>query len=192
MTTKTPFIIYAESTPNPEVMKFVSNKILTSESKECLTINEAEGWPLLQNIFQFPFVKEIFIASNYISIKKHLTVEWFDISNQVRIFIQDQLNNDVAINLVADIQEIKNKEVDKKSALTLEIEKILETSIRPSIQMDGGDIELVSCKNGIIKVFLKGACSGCPSSQMTLKNGIEVLLKEKFPKKIKEVIAINT
>ena len=192
MTTKIPFIIYAESTPNPEVMKFVSNKILTSESKECLTINEAEGWPLLQNIFQFPFVKEIFIASNYISIKKHLAVEWFDISNQVRIFIQDQLNNDVAINLVADIQEIKNKEVDKKSAFTLEIEKILETSIRPSIQMDGGDIELVSCKNGIIKVFLKGACSGCPSSQMTLKNGIEVLLKEKFPKKIKEVIAINT
>ena len=101
-------------------------------------------------------------------------MEWFDISNQVRIFIQDQLNNDVVINLAADIKEIKNKE-DKKSALTLEIEKILETSIRPSIQMDGGDIELVSCKNGIIKVFLKGACSGCPSSQMTLKNGIEVL-----------------
>jgi len=191
MTIKIPFIIYAESTPNPDVMKFVSNKILTTESKECLTINEAEGWPLLKNIFQFPFVKEVFIASNYISIKKHPTVEWFDISNQIRIFIQDQLNNDVKINLISAIKE-KTKDPVKKSKLTLEIEKILETSIRPSIQMDGGDIELVSCKDGIIKVFLKGACSGCPSSQMTLKNGIEVLLKEKFPKKIKEVIAINT
>ncbi len=191
MTTKMPFIIYAESTPNPDVMKFVSNKMLTAESKECLTINDAERWPLLQNIFQFPFVKEIFIASNYISIKKHPTVEWFDISNQVRIFIQDQLNNDVKINLFSDVKE-KAKSTVKKSKLTLDIEEILETSIRPSIQMDGGDIELISCKDGIIKVFLKGACSGCPSSQMTLKNGIEVLLKEKFPDKIKEVVAINT
>ena len=191
MTTKMPFIIYAESTPNPDVMKFVSNKMLTTESKECLTINDAERWPLLQNIFQFPFVKEIFIASNYISIKKHPTVEWFDISNQVRIFIQDQLNNDVKINLFSDVKE-KAKSTVKKSKLTLDIEKILETSIRPSIQMDGGDIELISCKDGIIKVFLKGACRGCPSSQMTLKNGIEVLLKEKFPDKIKEVVAINT
>ena len=191
MTTKMPFVIYAESTPNPDVMKFVSNKMLTTESKECLAINDAERWPLLQNIFQFPFVKEIFIASNYISIKKHRTVEWFDISNQVRIFIQDQLNNDVKINLFSDVKE-KAKSTVKKSKLTLDIEEILETSIRPSIQMDGGDIELISCKDGIIKVFLKGACSGCPSSQMTLKNGIEVLLKEKFPNKIKEVVAINT
>ena len=191
MTTKMPFIIYAESTPNPDVMKFVSNKMLTAESKECLTINEADGWPLLKNIFQFPFVKEVFIASNYISIKKHNTVEWFDITNQVRIFIQDQLNNDVTINLFTDLKE-KSKSAVKKSKLTLEIEEILETNIRPSIQMDGGDIELISCKDGIIKVFLKGACSGCPSSQMTLKNGIEVLLKENFPDKIKEVVAINT
>ena len=86
MTTKIPFIIYAESTPNPDVMKFVSNKMLTNESKECLTINDAERWPLLQNIFQFPFVKEIFIKL-YL-YKKHPTVEWFDISNQVRIFIK--------------------------------------------------------------------------------------------------------
>ena len=191
MTTKIPFIIYAESTPNPDVMKFVSNKMLTAESKECLTINDADKWPLLQSIFQFPFVKEIFIASNYISIKKHPTVEWFDISNQVRIFIQDQLNNDVEINFFSDVKQ-NAKTTVKKSKLTLEIEEILETSIRPSIQMDGGDIELVSCKDGIIKVFLKGACSGCPSSQMTLKNGIEVLLKEKFPNKVKEVVAINT
>ena len=80
----------------------------------------------------------------------------------------------------------------KKSKLMLEIEEVITLNIRPNIQMDGGDIELVSFENGIVKLFLKGACSGCPSSQMTLKNGIEVLLKDKFSDKIKEVIAINT
>ena len=192
MADKMPFIIYSESTPNPDVMKFVSNKILTENSKECLTRVDSEGWPLLKNIFQFPFVKEVFIASNYISIKKISSVDWFDISNQIRIFIQEQLNTNVQVCLQNTIQrEVSNNAVIK-SKFALEVEEIIQTRIRPNVQMDGGDIELVSCKDGIVQVFLKGACSGCPSSQMTLKSGIEVLLKETFPNKIKEVVAINT
>ena len=187
-----PFIIYAESTPNPDVMKFVSNKILAEESKECLNKQDSEDWPLLHNIFQFPFVKEVFISSNYISIKKNSSIDWLDISNQVRIFIQEQLNTGVKICVSNIIKTDLKKSPIIKSKFALGVEDIIQTHIRPNIQMDGGDIELVSCKDGIIKVFLKGACSGCPSSQMTLKNGIEVLLKEKFPGKIKEVIAINT
>ena len=192
MEDKMPFIIYAESTPNPDVMKFVSNKILAEESKECLNKQDSEDWPLLHNIFQFPFVKEVFISSNYISIKKNSSIDWLDISNQVRIFIQEQLNTGVKICVSNIIKTDLKKSPIIKSKFALGVEDIIQTHIRPNIQMDGGDIELVSCKDGIIKVFLKGACSGCPSSQMTLKNGIEVLLKEKFPGKIKEVIAINT
>ena len=79
-----------------------------------------------------------------------------------------------------------------KQNITKTLEKVINTSIKPNIQMDGGDIELVSCTNKIVKVFLKGACSGCPSSQMTLKQGIETLLKDKFPNEVSEVIAINT
>jgi Fe-S cluster biogenesis protein NfuA len=192
MSEKIPFIIYAESTPNPSVMKFVSNKILTETTKEITNIQESSGWPLLQQIFEFPFVKEIFISNNYISIKKHDTAEWTHITNQIRIFIQDKLNSNILI--------CENKQLDKesvnikknKSKLEIQIEDVINTNIKPNIQMDGGDIELVSCVNKTVKVFLKGACSGCPSSQMTLKHGIETLLKEKFPNKINEVIAINT
>ena len=191
MSKQTPFIIYTESTPNPAVMKFVSNKILTEHSKECFQLDDTNGWPLLTNIFSFPFVKEIFINNNYISIKKHDNIDWFDISNQIRIFIQDQLNKNITVCLLDSSLKKSNTNL-KKSKLMLEIEELIKVNIRPSIQMDGGDVELVSFKNGVVKLFLKGACSGCPSSQMTLKNGIEVLLKDKFSDRIKEVIAINT
>ena len=192
MSDKIPFIIYAESTPNPSVMKFVSNKILTEITKEITNIQEASGWPLLQQIFEFPFVKEIFISNNYISIKKHDTAEWTHITNQIRIFIQDKLNSDI---LICENKQLEKESVNikkNKSKLEIQIEDVINTNIKPNIQMDGGDIELVSCVNKTVKVFLKGACSGCPSSQMTLKHGIETLLKERFPNKINEVIAINT
>jgi len=192
MSEKIPFIIYAESTPNPSVMKFVSNKILTETTKEITNIQEASGWPLLQQIFEFPFVKEIFISNNYISIKKHDTAEWTHITNQIRIFFQDKLNSNIPIceNKQLEKESVNTKK--NKSKLERQIEDVINTNIKPNIQMDGGDIELVSCVNKTVKVFLKGACSGCPSSQMTLKHGIETLLKEKFPNKINEVIAINT
>ena len=192
MKQKTPFIIYSESTPNPGVMKFVSNKNLTTQSKEVSNINETTGWPLLKNIFSFPFVNEIFISNNYISIKKHANVEWDYITNQIRIFIQEELNNNVKVCEIdyAEIPAESNKNM--KSEFHIKVEQIINANIKPNIQMDGGDIELVSCEDGIIKVFLKGACSGCPSSQMTLKNGIETLLKEQFPNEINDVIAINT
>ena len=192
MDIKTPFIIYSESTPNPAVMKFVSNKILTETSKEITNPSETKDWPLLEKIFQFPFVEEIFISNNYISIKKNPNVEWSHIANQIRIFIQDALNSNVEICINHKLtQQSANKKEDQ-SEIELEIEQVINAHIKPNIQMDGGDIELVSCENKIVKVFLKGACSGCPSSQMTLKHGIETMLKEKFPNQVSEVVAINT
>jgi Fe-S cluster biogenesis protein NfuA len=188
---KTPYIIYSESTPNPAVMKFVSNKLLASEAKEYLDINATEKSTLMRKLFTFPFVKEIFISNNYISVKKHETVNWMDITNQLRILIQESLNNDIIIYSKNKPEKNKNKSMHKKSKIMIQIEQILDQHIRPGIQMDGGDIELFSFNNGILKVFLKGACSGCPSSQMTLKNGIETLLKDKLPEQITEVVAIN-
>ena len=188
---KTPYIIYSESTPNPAVMKFVSNKLLASEAKEYLDINATEKSTLMRKLFTFPFVKEIFISNNYISVKKHETVNWMDITNQLRILIQESLNNDIIIYSKNKPEKNKNKSMHKKSKIMIQIEQILDQHIRPGIQMDGGDIELFSFNKGILKVFLKGACSGCPSSQMTLKNGIETLLKDKLPEQITEVVAIN-
>ena len=188
---KTPYIIYSESTPNPAVMKFVSNKLLASEAKEYLDINATEKSTLMRKLFTFPFVKEIFISNNYISVKKHDTVNWMDITNQLRILIQESLNNDIIICSKNKPEKNKNASMHKKSKIMIQIEQILDQHIRPGIQMDGGDIELFSFNNGVLKVFLKGACSGCPSSQMTLKNGIETLLKDKLPEQITEVVAIN-
>jgi|TARA_Y100000994_G_scaffold159072_1_gene130397 Fe-S cluster biogenesis protein NfuA len=192
MISKTPFVIYSESTPNPSVMKFVANKNLTNNSKEARNIEETKGWPLLESIFSLPFVKEIFISNNYISIKKHDTVEWMEITNHIRIFIQEKLNNNTQVCKERYINTVKSNTKKNKSNFYIEVENIINTSIKANIQMDGGDIELISCDDGIIKVFLKGACSGCPSSQITLKNGIETLLKDTFPDKIKEVVAINS
>ena len=184
-----PFVIYSESTPNPAVMKFVSNKNLCINAQEYLTIKDTEKNTLPAKLFLFPFVKEVFIASNYISIKKHELTDWVDVTNQIRIFIQEELNQKTPITQ-SNLHHTKGK--GNKTKLIHDIEQVLNTTIRPNIQMDGGDIELVSCEKGILKLFLKGACSGCPSSQMTLKDGIETLLKSKFPDKIKEVVAINT
>ena len=188
MNNKTPFIIYAESTPNPSVMKFVSNQMLTKKSQEYLNIKDTSEGTLLRKLFSFPFVKEIFISTNYISIRKHDSIDWVDVTNQIRIFIQEELNNQI------EVDKLTNKKINvknKKSKLILEIEKVIDDNIRTNIQMDGGDIEVISCENGVLKLLLQGACSGCPSSQITLKNGIEHLLKQQFPKSINEVIAIN-
>ena len=188
MNKKTPFIIYAEATPNPSVMKFVSNQILTRKSQEYLNVKDTAEGTLLRKLFSFPFVKEIFISTNYISIRKHDSIDWVDVTNQIRIFIQEELNNQIKVD------KLTNKKIDtqpSKSKLILEIEKVIDDNIRTNIQMDGGDIEVISCENGVLKLLLQGACSGCPSSQITLKNGIEHLLKQQFPKRIKEVIAIN-
>ena len=192
MADKMPFIIYAESTPNPAVMKFVANKVLTEISKEATNIQDTIGWPLLEKIFQFPFIEEIFISKNYISIKKHNHIEWSHITNQIRIFIQEELNSNVKVCTEDPVKQTLANHKKKKSEIEIEIEEVINTNIKPNIQMDGGDIELVSCENKIVKVFLKGACSGCPSSQMTLKQGIETMLKEKFPNEVSEVVAINT
>ena len=142
MLKKSPYIIYSESTPNPSVMKFVSNKMLASESKEYLHINETGQSTLMRKLFTFPFVKEIFISNNYISIKKHKTVEWMDITNQLRILIQESLNNDIIIYSINHAEKRKKKSNNTKSKIISQIEQILDQYIRPGIQMDGGDIEL--------------------------------------------------
>jgi Fe-S cluster biogenesis protein NfuA len=190
MGTTSPYIIYSESTPNPDVMKFVSNKILTDKSIEYLKIEDTENNTLIRKIFSLPFIKEIFISKNYISVKKHNNIDWIDVTNQLRILIQESLNKGVII--IGQKKKIKVKKTKKSNSILLKkIDEILDEFIRPGIHMDGGDIELIECTGGVLKVFLKGACSGCPSSQMTLKNGIEAILNDKIPNEVKEVVAIN-
>ena len=189
------YTIYAESTPNPTTMKFVANKKLVNHSVEAKSPEEAKI-NIAQKLFMFPFVENVFLSNNFISITKNRSVEWEDIAMQLREFILDFINNnkieildnskDNSINL-NKLKKIKqsNKEIDSQ------IISLIDNYIKPAVESDGGAIEFHSFENGTVTVVLKGSCSGCPSSQATLKNGVEQLLKDKVGDKIKEVVALN-
>ena len=197
------YSIYAESTPNPEVMKFVSNRMLADKSLEFLNPSEAKKIPMIQKIFSLPFVESIFLSSNFISIKKTNNIEWGEIILELRNFIAKTLNEDDIQNYTENIEiekdnnESEKKEInsEKKNITYSEIEQdiigLLNEYIKPAVEGDGGAIEFDSFSDGIVKVILKGACSGCPSSTATLKHGIESLLKQKLGEEIKEVVSIN-
>jgi Fe-S cluster biogenesis protein NfuA len=191
--------VYAEVTPNPSVMKFGLNKVITQTDVEYKNIEEAsKSSPLAQAIFSFPFVKEVFISDNYISITKYNMVEWNEIFAEVRSFIREFLvaKKPIFTDLPTPETSLKNSieipEV-KLDGIAGEIVAILEEYIKPAVAGDGGNIAFRSydASNKIVSVVLQGACSGCPSSTATLKNGIENLLKEMLPNQINGVVAIN-
>lgn len=194
------YSIYAESTPNPEVMKFVSNRMLADKSIELTDANMAKKIPLANELFKLPFVKSVFISANFISVTKIENVQWEDIALQLRIYITDFLNSIEVMNHTenidqseVEVKESNNKGIIKKEFLGDEkkIADLLDEYIRPAVESDGGAITLYSFNDGIVTVNLSGACSGCPSSTITLKQGIEGLLKQKMGDKIKEVISRN-
>tara|TARA_B100000953_G_C17984732_1_gene410157 strand:+ start:665 stop:1243 length:579 start_codon:yes stop_codon:yes gene_type:complete len=187
------YSIYAESTPNPAVMKFVSNRILVSEDLEILSLEDARQIPIASAIFNFPFVKGLFVSGNFIAITKNTDVKWDDIAMQLRVFITNFLNKEgleiIEEKMVKKAEQKIEKQVVSFSEMEKRIAAILEEYILPAVESDGGSISLNSFKDGVVSVVLKGACSGCPSSSLTLKQGIEGLLKQRFPNQIKEVVA---
>ncbi len=196
---KMPVQIYAESTPNPSVMKFVTNKLLTSQNIEVLSIGQTKGVPLASELFNFPFVKDIFISENYVSITKTETIDWFEITNELRSFLKNYIEeNKPIVNEnynPPQPQTIEHKPVQLENLddISKEIIAILDEYIKPAVTSDGGNIMFQSynTESKTVNVILQGACSGCPSSTITLKNGIEATLKQLLPNKIEEVIAIN-
>ena len=191
--------VYAEVTPNPAVMKFGTNKALTQTDVEFKNIDEAsKSSPLALAIFNFPFVKEVFISDNYISVTKYDMVEWNEVFTEVRSFIREYLVEGKTIikelpseKSAANAQNVAP--VIKLEGVPAQISDILDEYIKPAVAGDGGNIAFRSYdeKNKVVSVILQGACSGCPSSTATLKNGIETLLKEMLPNQINEVVAIN-
>lgn len=196
---KIPITIYAESTPNPAVLKFVANKILTTKTAEFKNIDEAFPSALAKELFQFSFVKEIFMDENYISITKYNSSEWQEVSNEVRMFIKEfiEKGNEI-INESLLVSEPKNEKqtisnFDSLDTTSQQIINILEEYVKPAVQADGGNILFDSFDENEkrVKVVLQGACSGCPSSTFTLKNGIENMLKDMLKDEAIKVEAIN-
>ncbi|MDG1263397.1 MAG: NifU N-terminal domain-containing protein [Flavobacteriaceae bacterium] len=193
---KNPITVYAESTPNPSVMKFVTNKKLVDQIYEFKNIDETSNAPLAQKLFHFPFVKEVFMDTNYISITKFDVSKWDEIVMEIREFLRSFLEEGNEITTA--VKEILNTKTAEKLEVELDetsqqIIGIIEDYIKPAVAADGGNIlfDSYNAENKNVQVVLQGACSGCPSSTFTLKNGIENMLKEMLPGKISSVNAIN-
>ena len=184
------YSIYAESTPNPGVMKFVANRMLVDKSIEITQAEQAKDISVAKALFNFPFVKSLYLSSNFISIAKTDNVEWDMIAMQLRNFITDFLNEEGLKNYTENITEEEIIKSEVKSEVSTEkieftdkekaIIDLLNEYIKPAVEADGGAITFNSYVGDVVTVNLKGACSGCPSATSTLKGGIESLLNQKI------------
>ncbi len=202
---KRPVTIYAEMTPNPNTMKFVADHMLVDPGQvvEFLNRQEAVGHSsLAEALFNFPFVTSIFIANNFVTVYKNDSIEWSDVSLELREFIRDWLsNNEKAVEVMPEIQEVSSdNEVPSglipepviNSVTDQKIVDLIAEYVQPAVEQDGGAIHFQSFNedSGQVTVVLKGSCSGCPSSTATLKGGVETLLKTHIPE-ISGVVALN-
>lgn len=197
--TKQPLTVYAESTPNPAVQKFVGSRMMTKTAMEFKNIDEAAASPLALELFKFPYVKEVFIDENYISVTKYAVKEWQDITYELRSFIKEFIENGgividesiAALNPKVEKQKIEN--FDNLDTTSQQIINILEEYVKPAVAADGGNILFDSYDENDkrVKVVLQGACSGCPSSTFTLKSGIENMLKDMLNDQDIKVEALN-
>jgi len=196
---KVAITIYAEVTPNPAVMKFVANKKLVPATFEFKNIDEATHSELAKKLFHFPFVKEVFMDENYISVTKYEVAEWNDITLELRETIRNHIADGKEI--VSEAAAIQQKNVSQEGVTensplddtSQQIIQILDEYVKPAVASDGGNILFQSyeAQHKRVNVILQGACSGCPSSTFTLKNGIETMLKNMIGDKVEEVVAIN-
>ncbi len=198
-----PHNIYAESTPNPLAMKFISNRYLVLDGKDYeYNLNgNTDDSPLATNLLNFPFISNVFISSNFVTITRTEIIEWEDVIHQIRDYLTEFLNTGGEVIKIQDFKEADKLSTDqsglnipKRENLTgidAKIADILEEYVKPAVATDGGAIDFYSFENGSVSVILRGSCSGCPSSTFTLKSGIENMLKEMLPNQINEVIAIN-
>lgn len=185
-TKKIPVTVYGETTPNPSVLKFVANKSLTKTAVEFKNIDEAKPSPLAVELFKLPYVKEIFIDENYVSITKFEIYSWDEITIEVRTFIKQFIENGGTVIDESLIVQTKAHEqqqdqyFDNLDVTSQQIINILEEYVKPAVQSDGGNITFENYDDDTkrVTVTLKGACSGCPSSTFTLKNGIENMLRQ--------------
>ena len=188
--------VYAESTPNPSVMKFVANKKLVSHDMEFFKNGNLKEAPLAERLFNYDFINEIYISENFVSITIDKAKNWQDVVQEIRNYLRNYLiqNNPIVTNEYSKFNVFKDDLAEEKlSTIEREIVKILNEYVKPAVAGDGGNIVFKSFdeKEKRLDVVLQGACSGCPSSTNTLKNGIETMMKEMLPGKVEKVNAIN-
>lgn len=186
-----PTSVYAELTPNPNTMKFVADRVIfkSDDPVEYKTVAETmDSSELARELFAFPFVRGVFIAANFVTVTKSPDLDWDLITFELREFIRDfLLKNESAVEKIPEAEiiaeEVKGEALEptEPSEYDDAIRDLLDQYVKPAVESDGGAIDFVSFKDGVVKVQLRGSCSGCPSSTMTLKEGIQNLLTTELP-----------
>ena len=176
--------VYTEQTPNPATMKFMVNKLLINGSEDFATKESAEVSPFAKELFKFNFVSGVFFASNFVTITKTEGTDWADVEPILKEFVKGAVESEY---------KIKEETTDEApsfegSDLEIKIQQILHDYVRPAVEQDGGAISYRSFNEGVVTVELRGSCSGCPSSTITLKSGIQNLLQRMVPE-VKEVVS---
>lgn len=182
--------IYLESNPNPNSLKFVVSEMLVPEGMtfDFPNIESTKEAPLAQELFMYPFVERVFYMSNFVTVTKSENVEWIEIQSTLRDHIQKFLESG---KLILDAKAPESAPAEEETETIKKIKNILDDYIRPAVEQDGGAITYHSFQDGVVKVVLQGSCSGCPSSTVTLKAGIENLFKRMMPEEVMGVEALG-
>ncbi len=184
--------VYTESNPNPNSMKFVLNYLLVPEntSFDFPDAASAAHSPLVQALFEFDYIRRVFIMNNFITVTKDDATQWEDIVLPLKKFVKEYMEDNKPIFTAQKIEEYKTDGAEENDPEVVQkIKHLLDEYVRPAVESDGGAINFHSYQDGVVKVLLQGSCSGCPSSTITLKAGIENLLKRMLPEDVKEVVA---
>ena len=195
-TKKRPVLLYTEQTPNPESIKFVTNRMLYNGTAEFKEEDFAREWSeLAAALYDFPYVKKVYIANNYVTLTKEFNYSWDDIMLKLKEFIKEYLQDEKAVIREGFAEEVARLEAERGASLSYseddaevvkQIKELIDTYVKPAVEMDGGNIEFKSYEDGVVTVIMQGSCSGCPSSTVTLKSGIESMLQRMMPQ-VKEV-----
>ncbi len=196
--TTNPVMLYTEQTPNPESLKFVTNKMLYRGTADFRERELADEWsPLASTLFDFPYVKGVYICNNFVTITKEFNYSWEDLMLKLKEYIKGYVEEGKDVlkegftEAMAEIEKEKGvgyEYSEDEAELVVKIKELIDTYVKPAVEMDGGNIEFKSFKEGIVTVILQGSCSGCPSSTVTLKSGIEGMLKRMVPE-VTEVVS---
>lgn len=196
--TTSPVIIYTEQTPNPESLKFVTSRMLYNGTADFRTEDLAKEWsPLGTELFEMPFVKGVYISNNFVTISKEFNYSWEDIMMKIKEFIKAYVQDGKPIlndGFAEAMEKLEEEEgagyeyTGDEKEIVKKIKELLNTYVKPAVEMDGGNIEFKNFNKGIVTVILQGSCSGCPSSTVTLKSGIEGMLKRMVPE-VTEVVS---
>lgn len=196
--TTTPIMLYTEQTPNPESLKFVTNRMLHRGTADFRTEELAQEWsPLASELFKLPYVKGVYICNNFVTISKEMNYMWEDITMKTKEFIKGYVSDgkvvikegfDEAMAKIEAESGVAYQYEGEEAELVKKIKELIDKYVKPAVEMDGGNIEFKSFDKGVVSVILQGSCSGCPSSSVTLKSGIEGMLKRMVPE-VTEVVA---